>query len=218
LKWGSQCAHGSRNVIDYDWLIVGSGFGGSASALRLAEKGYQVAVLEAGRRYRDEDYAKTTWNLTPTPPPQPRLVVPGDTYLGSKVQTYVDPDDVGPDIEFHHMGHQNMSLVIEELNRMFTKVPKMLVGGCSAGGVGSLNNYPFIRNGIEGVEQSYLLADSGPIVPATLPNGQPRNQQGPSAATWAGMDMETNAGIVTYEGKYQVCPLDSKAYDPALCR
>ena len=49
--------------MDYDWLIVGSGFGGSVSALRLAEKGYRVGVLEAGRRYRDEDYAKTTWNL-----------------------------------------------------------------------------------------------------------------------------------------------------------
>ena len=47
---------------DYDWIVIGSGFGGSVSALRLAEKGYRVAVLEAGRRYRDEDFAKTTWN------------------------------------------------------------------------------------------------------------------------------------------------------------
>ncbi|MBW2191675.1 MAG: hypothetical protein JRG93_19215 [Deltaproteobacteria bacterium] len=110
-----------------------------------------------------------------------RVFVPyctGDTYLGSRVQTYVDPDGVGPDVEFHHMGHQNMLLVIEELNEMFAEVPRMLVSGCSAGGVGSLNNYPFIRNGIEGVEQSYLLADSGPIVPATLPNGEPSNQGG----------------------------------------
>jgi len=49
--------------MDYDWLIVGSGFGGSVSALRLAEKGYRVGVLEAGRRYGDQDHAKTTWNL-----------------------------------------------------------------------------------------------------------------------------------------------------------
>ena len=51
------------NAFDYDWLVIGSGFGGSVSALRLAEKGYQVGVLEAGRRYRDEDYAETTWDL-----------------------------------------------------------------------------------------------------------------------------------------------------------
>jgi cholesterol oxidase len=48
---------------DYDWVVVGSGFGGSVSALRLAEKGYKVGVLECGRRFRDEDYAKSTWNL-----------------------------------------------------------------------------------------------------------------------------------------------------------
>lgn len=48
---------------DYDWLIVGSGFGGSVSALRLSEKGYRVAVLECGRRFRDEDYAPSTWSL-----------------------------------------------------------------------------------------------------------------------------------------------------------
>ena len=45
---------------DYDWLVVGSGFGGSVSALRLAEKGYTVAVLECGSRFRDEDFAAST--------------------------------------------------------------------------------------------------------------------------------------------------------------
>ncbi len=49
---------------DYDWIVIGSGFGGSVSALRLAEKGYKVAVLECGRRYEDHDFAKTTWNLS----------------------------------------------------------------------------------------------------------------------------------------------------------
>ncbi|MGK2931442.1 MAG: NAD(P)-binding protein, partial [Solirubrobacterales bacterium] len=48
---------------DYDWIIVGSGFGGSVSALRLAEKGYRVAVIETGRRFEDKDFAKSTWNL-----------------------------------------------------------------------------------------------------------------------------------------------------------
>jgi cholesterol oxidase len=49
--------------LDYDWIVIGSGFGGSVSALRLAEKGYRVAILECGRRYRDEDFAESTWNL-----------------------------------------------------------------------------------------------------------------------------------------------------------
>ena len=48
---------------DYDVLIIGSGFGGSISALRLTEKGYRVGVLEAGRRFADEDFAKTSWDL-----------------------------------------------------------------------------------------------------------------------------------------------------------
>jgi cholesterol oxidase len=48
---------------DYDVIIVGSGFGGSVAALRLTEKGYRVAVIEAGRRFTDEEFAKTSWDL-----------------------------------------------------------------------------------------------------------------------------------------------------------
>jgi cholesterol oxidase len=47
----------------YDVLVIGSGFGGSVSALRLTEKGYRVGVLEAGRRFTDADFAKTSWDL-----------------------------------------------------------------------------------------------------------------------------------------------------------
>jgi cholesterol oxidase len=47
----------------YDVLVIGSGFGGSVTALRLTEKGYQVGVLEAGARFRDEDFAETSWDL-----------------------------------------------------------------------------------------------------------------------------------------------------------
>jgi cholesterol oxidase len=45
---------------DYDWIVIGSGFGGSASALRLAEKGYRVGMLECGARFDDDDFAEKT--------------------------------------------------------------------------------------------------------------------------------------------------------------
>ncbi|MBM7117934.1 GMC oxidoreductase [Archangium primigenium] len=48
---------------DCDWLIIGSGFGGSVSALRLTEKGYRVVLLEKGRRLAGEDFPKTNWDL-----------------------------------------------------------------------------------------------------------------------------------------------------------
>jgi len=50
-------------VHDYDVVIIGSGFGGSVAALRLTEKGYKVCVLEAGARFADNDFAKTSWEL-----------------------------------------------------------------------------------------------------------------------------------------------------------
>ncbi|HQV93124.1 MAG TPA: GMC oxidoreductase [Anaerolineales bacterium] len=45
----------------FDFIIIGSGFGGSVSAMRLTEKGYSVLVLEKGKRYEDKDFAKTNW-------------------------------------------------------------------------------------------------------------------------------------------------------------
>ncbi|MFC4001317.1 GMC family oxidoreductase N-terminal domain-containing protein [Prauserella oleivorans] len=48
---------------DYDVLVIGSGFGGSVSALRLTEKGYRVGVLEMGRRFADRELPKTSWRL-----------------------------------------------------------------------------------------------------------------------------------------------------------
>ncbi|AEB47219.1 FAD-dependent oxidoreductase [Micromonospora maris] len=47
----------------YDVVVIGSGFGGSVAALRLAEKGYSVGVLEAGRRFADDEFPQTSWRL-----------------------------------------------------------------------------------------------------------------------------------------------------------
>jgi cholesterol oxidase len=47
----------------FDAVVIGSGFGGSVSAMRLTEKGQRVLVLERGKRYRDQDFARSTWNI-----------------------------------------------------------------------------------------------------------------------------------------------------------
>jgi cholesterol oxidase len=52
-----------KGDFDFDWLIIGSGFGGSVSALRLSEKGYDVGVLECGRRFADHEFPKSTGDL-----------------------------------------------------------------------------------------------------------------------------------------------------------
>ncbi|WP_397363287.1 GMC oxidoreductase [Olleya sp. R77988] len=49
--------------LEYDYIIIGSGFGGSVSALRLSEKGYKVLVIEKGKWFKSEDFPKTNWNL-----------------------------------------------------------------------------------------------------------------------------------------------------------
>jgi cholesterol oxidase len=54
---------GERVSYDYDVIVIGSGFGGSVSALRLTEKGYRVGVLEAGRRFTKDTLPKTSWDL-----------------------------------------------------------------------------------------------------------------------------------------------------------
>lgn len=55
--------HARDHDHDHDWLVVGSGFGGSVAAHRLTEKGYRVAVLESGKRYADHEFPKSTWDI-----------------------------------------------------------------------------------------------------------------------------------------------------------
>ncbi len=51
------------DAFDHDWVIIGSGFGGSVSALRLVEKGYDVCLLEAGKRMGPDDFPQSNWNV-----------------------------------------------------------------------------------------------------------------------------------------------------------
>src|SRR5271165_1039989 len=53
----------SNRSLDFDFIVIGSGFGGSVSALRLAEKGYRVAVMEMGRRWTPENLPHSSWSL-----------------------------------------------------------------------------------------------------------------------------------------------------------
>jgi cholesterol oxidase len=53
----------AADTFDFDWLVIGSGFGGSVSALRLSEKGYSVGVLECGRRFADHEFARETGDM-----------------------------------------------------------------------------------------------------------------------------------------------------------
>ena len=48
----------------YDYIVIGSGFGGSVASLRLVEKGYKVLTLEQGKRFNPSDFPKTNWNLS----------------------------------------------------------------------------------------------------------------------------------------------------------
>ncbi|XKE47323.1 FAD-dependent oxidoreductase [Halomonas organivorans] len=68
------------DAFDYDQIIIGSGFGGSSSALRLSEKGHRVLVLEQGRRWKDEDFSDNAWKLNKSLW-APRLGLKGNTRM-----------------------------------------------------------------------------------------------------------------------------------------
>ncbi len=120
---------------DFDFIVIGSGFGGAVSALRLAEKGYTVAVVEKGRRWTALDFPKSSWNL-PRYLWLPRIGFRG--ILGLKLMRHV--------FALHGVGFGGGSLVygntlIEPKASFFDSDPVAL----RLGGMGLLSYYRTVQ-------------------------------------------------------------------------
>jgi hypothetical protein len=146
---------------DYDSCTGKNGIRGAANVNGLEDDHYQLAGFISPFLNRDSDEVPTAdWNYVYIP------YCTGDVHTGNAVATYTD--DTGTEtVEFHHDGHDATEQVVAWLDENFTHVPKMFVTGCSAGGVGSLVNYYFLRKGIHSVEKGYMLDDSGPVFPSS---------------------------------------------------
>lgn len=146
---------------DFDSCTGNGGIRGAANVHGLEPSHWEIAdrIIPFFRR-EDPESPTRDWNLVYVP------YCTGDVHAGNRVATYADPTGAAPDVEFHHNGRANVQAVIDWMAGEFTSIPKLLVTGCSAGGAGSTVNYHFIRQGLAGVEQSYLLADSGPVFPS----------------------------------------------------
>jgi hypothetical protein len=145
---------------DYESCTGKNGIRGAANVNGLKDSHWELAPFISPFLSRfDETNPSRDWNMVYVP------YCTGDVHTGNRVVTY---SEIGyPDVTFHHQGHAAVEKVVSWLDQSFTHVPKMLVTGCSAGGVGSLVNYRFLRNGIRAVEKSYLLDDSGPVFPSS---------------------------------------------------
>ena len=146
---------------DYDSCTGKNGIRGAANVNGLEDDHYKLAPFISPFLNRDSEIVSTgEYNFVYIP------YCTGDVHTGNAVATYTDA--AGTDsVEFHHDGHHAMREVIAWLDTNFTHVPKLFVTGCSAGGVGSLVNYHFLRNGIKSVQKGYMLDDSGPVFPST---------------------------------------------------
>lgn len=91
----------------------------------------------------------------------------GDVHVGDTVKTYVDPSGQEPDLVFHHHGYRNMLAASDYMAETFPHVGKLVVYGCSAGGVGSISSHYFVRKALA-PERAYLLDDSGPVFPGSV--------------------------------------------------
>jgi hypothetical protein len=144
---------------DYPGCTGADGDLGAANIDGLKPDHYSMAGFISPFLNPDDDTTPSRdWNWVYVP------YCTGDVHTGNVVATYTDTASSAT-VEFHHEGHANVVDVTSWIDSNFTHIPKMLVTGCSAGGVGALVNYHILRNGIHAAKKSYLLDDSGPIFP-----------------------------------------------------
>lgn len=142
---------------DYDSCAGRGGIRGAANPHGLPDDHYKLAPYISPFLSRfDETNPSRDWNMVYVP------YCTGDVHTGAATVTYPSGTSE-PDLTFHHDGHAITEQLVAWLDQQFTHVPKLLATGCSAGGVGALVNYQFLRRGVHAVEQGYLLDDSGPI-------------------------------------------------------
>jgi hypothetical protein len=146
---------------DYESCTGKNGIRGAANVDGLADDHHKLAPFISPFLNRDQESVSTgDWNFVYIP------YCTGDVHTGNAVATYTDTA-TNDSVEFHHDGHHATQEVVAWLDANFTHVPKMFVTGCSAGGVGAMVNYHFLRKGIKAVEKGYMLDDSGPVFPST---------------------------------------------------
>lgn len=124
---------------DFDYLIIGSGFGGSVSAHRLSEKGYSVAVMEMGKRWEAKDFPKTNWN-TPRWIWRPALklfgffnlrifrhvtIICGNAVGGGSI-TYANTLLIPPDSVWSEGSWGNIPNLKQEMPQYFAEAERML--------------------------------------------------------------------------------------------
>lgn len=111
-------------------------------------------------------FVKTqNWNMVYVP------YCTGDVYGGDRVAVYNDPTGQNPALVWHHNGLRNVRAVVGWLKNNLPRATQMLSTGCSAGGIGSLSNYPHLRRDMAPT-RGYLINDSGPLFSAPV-NGSP---------------------------------------------
>ena len=146
---------------DYDSCAGRNGIRGAANPNGIKDNHWEKASFISPflSRFDDTNPARE-WNMIYVP------YCTGDVHTGIKTVTY-QGGGADPDLTFRHEGHKAVQEVVKWIDRNFTRVPKLLSTGCSAGGVGSLANYKFLREGVAAVEKGYLINDSGPIFPSS---------------------------------------------------